>query len=284
MADYQYKHGKRTDDLRHPSIVNRRYTVFQESFTSYNDCRIRLRRGGQGPALLYLHGANGVPAVPEFAEALASNYDVIIPEHPGYGQSDEPEWLEDIHDLAYFYLGLLDQMKLEQVHVVGSSIGGWLAMEMAVRDPSRFASMVLVGSAGIRIAASQPGDIFLWTPEQAAANTYADPAIVARVLANPLDTDTTLKNRHTTAALAWGPRLHDPKLHKWLHRLKMPVRLAWGADDKIMPVAYADAFKALIPQASIEIYERCGHLPQVEHPARFAASTKQFIDMTGSYR
>lgn len=251
--------------------------MFQESFPSIDGCRTHLQRGGKGPALLYLHGANGVPAVPEFARQLAQDFDVLVPEHPGFGQSDEPAWLEDMHDLAYFYLDLLDQLQLPQVHLIGSSLGGWLAMEMAVREPSRFTSLVLVGSAGIRIPEAQPGDIFLWTPEQAAANVYHDPALAAQVLAHPLDTDTRLKNAHTTAALAWGPRLHDPKLHKWLHRLRMPVQIAWGEQDKVMPLPYAYALQKLIPHASVEIFSDCGHLPQIEKSAEFISRTSRFL-------
>ncbi len=83
-------------------------------------CRIALRRGGKGRPLLYLHGADADPAVLPFLTELAAHYDVLAPEHPGFGRSDEPDWLENIHDLAYFYLDFLEQMKLENVFVVGS--------------------------------------------------------------------------------------------------------------------------------------------------------------------
>ncbi len=252
--------------------------MFEDSFVSVDGCRIRLRRGGQGPILLYLHGANGAPSVQPFLHELAKRFDVLVPEHPGFGQSDEPEWLEDIHDLAYFYLDLLDDLGLSQVHVVGSSLGGWLAMEMAVREPSRILSLVLIGSAGIRIPEAQPGDIFLWTPEQLAANTFFDPKMVEQVLALPQDLDTTLKNRHTVARLAWGPRLHDPTLHKWLHRLKMPVQIAWGEQDKIMPLPYAHALKTLIPHADLQLFAECGHLPHVERPVEFVANATLFLE------
>jgi pimeloyl-ACP methyl ester carboxylesterase len=254
---------------------------FEESFITVNGCRIRLRRGGKGPAMLYLHGANGAPVVQPFMDELAKNFDLIVPEHPGFGMSDEPEWLEDIHDLAYFYLDLLDQLGLPSVHVVGSSLGGWLAMEMAVRQPARFKSMVLIGAAGIRVAEAQPGDIFLWSAEKSVRNTFSDPAIVEKILALPTSPDEQaimLKNRHTTARLAWEPRLHDPCLHKWLHRLKMPVKLIWGAEDKIMPVACGEALKKFIPDAQLEVYERCGHLPQVERPNEFCSSVKHFVE------
>jgi pimeloyl-ACP methyl ester carboxylesterase len=251
--------------------------MFEDTGLAVKGCHIRFRREGQGPTVLYLHGANGVPNVQPFLKELAQTFDVLVPEHPGFGESDEPEWLENMHDLAYFYLDLLDQLKIEQVHVVGSSLGGWLALELAIRQPKRFTSLTLVGSAGIRIPEAQPGDIFLWSPEKAAQNTFADPTYVQAAIAHPLDQDTTLKNRHTTALLAWSPRLHNPMLSKWLHRLEMPVQLVWGEDDRIMPVAYAQAFKKLIPQAQLSVYPNCGHLPQVEKSEDFVQLVSTFI-------
>jgi pimeloyl-ACP methyl ester carboxylesterase len=183
-----------------------------------------------------------------------------------------------MHDLAYFYLDLLDDLKLDKVNLIGSSLGGWLAMELAIRQPQRFKSLVLIGSAGIRIPEAQAGDIFLWTPEKAAHNTFRDQALIEAAIANPLDLDTTLKNRHTTALLAWNPRLHNPMLSKWLSRLSMPVQLVWGEDDKIMPKAYAYAFQKLIPQSQLSVYPNCGHLPQVEKSDDFVKLVTHFIN------
>lgn len=252
--------------------------VFKEENVAVNGCRIRMRRAGQGPALLYLHGANGVPKIDPFLEGLAKKFELLVPEHPGFGQSDEPQWLDDIHDLAYFYLDLLDQLGLQKVHLIGSSLGGWLSMEMGVRQPARFRSMILIGSAGIRLAEVLPGDFFLWSREQLVANTYFDRAIVEQALAQAVDIDVSLKNRQTVARLAWEPRLHDPALHKWLHRLGMPVKLIWGADDKIMPSPYAHALQRLIPNSDLEVFSACGHLPQIERPAEFVASATRFIE------
>lgn len=255
---------------------------FQESYVTVDGCRVRLRRAGEGAALLYLHGANGAMQVQPFMEDLAKSFDLLVPEHPGFGYSDEPEWLENIHDLAYFYLDFLKHQGIDSVHVVGSSIGGWLAMEMAIRDPSRFKSLILVGAAGLRVPGALPGDIFVWNAETMARNTFFDQALAERVLANQPtsseEQDAILKNKHTVARLAWQPRLHDPFLSKWLHRLDMPVKLVWGENDKIMPVACGQALKDLIPGAELEVYKSCGHLPQVEHAAAFSASVKKFVE------
>ena len=178
--------------------------AFSQRFIEVDGCRINLRRGGSGEPLLYLHGSGGAPAVLPFMEKLAERFDVLVPEHPGFGASDEPEWLENMHDLAYFYLDVLKSLELRGVHLVGSSLGGWLALEMAVRDGSRLKSLVLVGPAGISVPGVKPGDVFLWSPEELARNLFFDPALAEKMLAQPMTPellDESLKNRHTVARL-----------------------------------------------------------------------------------
>jgi pimeloyl-ACP methyl ester carboxylesterase len=253
--------------------------AFSQRFIEVDGCRINLRRGGSGEPLLYLHGGNGAPEVLPFMEKLAQRFDVLVPEHPGFGASDEPEWLENMHDLAYFYLDVLESLELRGVHLVGSSLGGWLALEMAVRDASRVKSLVLVGPAGISVPGVTPGDIFLWSPEELARNLFFDPVLAEKMLAQPMTPellDVSLKNRHTVARLGWEPRMHDPFLHKWLHRVRVPVKIVWGEADKILPVAYAREFGRLMPGAEIEIIPRCGHLPQAERPEEFCDIVMRF--------
>ena len=254
--------------------------AFDRRFLDIDGCRLNLRRGGSGEPLLYLHGANGVPAIAPFMEKLATRFDVIVPEHPGFGGSSEPEWLENIHDLAYFYLDFVRSLDLREVRVVGSSLGGWVALEMAVRDSSRIRSLVLVGPAGIVVPGVIPEDAFLWSPEEHTRKLFFDGAIAERLLAQPMTAeqlDISLKNRHTLARLGWEPRMHDPFLRKWLHRVDVPVKIVWGENDRILPVAYAREFQKLMPSASVEIVPRCGHLPQAEKPDVFCDIVFQFL-------
>jgi len=253
--------------------------AFSERLIEVDGCRLNLRRGGSGEPLLYLHGASGAPAVLPFMEKLAQRFDVLVPEHPGFGASDEPGWLENMHDLAYFYLDVLESLGLRGLHLVGSSLGGWLALEMAVRDASRLKSLLLVGPAGISVPGVKPGDVFLWSPEELTRNLFFDPALAEKMLAQPMTPellDVSLKNRHTVARLGWEPRMHDPFLRKWLHRVNVPVKIVWGEADKILPVAYAGEFKKLMPAAEVEIIPRCGHLPQAERPEEFCDIVMRF--------
>jgi len=242
-------------------------------------CRTHYRRGGQGSPLVFLHGASGAPVVLPFMERLAERFDVVVPDHPGYGQSDEPEWLENIHDLAYFYLDFLAALKLERAVIVGSSMGGWIAMEMAVRNTGRIGSLVLVSPAGIAAKGAEPADIFLLSPEDTARKLFYDQKFAEERLAMPMTPeaiDAALKNRHTTARLAWEPRLHDPFLPKWLHRIDVPVAIVWGKDDQILPVGIAHELQRLMPRAELQVFERCGHLPQVEKAGEFCDFVVRF--------
>jgi pimeloyl-ACP methyl ester carboxylesterase len=253
--------------------------IFKQGFVDVDGCRINLRRGGSGQPLLFLHGASGVPAILPFMEKLAQRFEVLVPEHPGYGLSDEPEWLDNIHDVAYFYLDFLKSLNLPKTILIGSSLGGWIAMEMAVRDTSRIKSLVLVSPAGIRAPGVQPADTFLMSPEELARQLFHDPKLAAARLAEPVtpeSIDLSLKNRHTTARLAWEPRFHDPHLSKWLHRIDIPAQIIWGDEDRILPVAFLDTLRKLLPAAQIAVMQDAGHLPHVEKPQEFCDLVVRF--------
>lgn len=253
--------------------------AFSQEVVDVGGCKISLKRDGKGQKLLFLHGAGGAAVVQPFMNELAKEYEVWIPEHPGFGKSDEPAWLDNIHDLAYFYLDFMEQFDLRNTRVIGVSIGGWLSLEIAVRSTARIHALSLVGPSGIYVDGHQRGDLFLWNPEERVRNLFVDQSIADRLLALPVgpdDVDTQVKNQYTVARLAWEPRLFDPHLYKWLHRIKVPTQIIWGDSDKIIPAAYAAEFKKLIPQARVDIIERCGHLPPTEKPADFLRVFREF--------
>jgi len=257
---------------------------FTQSFVEVAGCRTHLRRGGSGEPLLFLHGASGAPVIMPFMERLAQRFDVLVPEHPGYGLSEEPGWLDNIHDVAYFYLDLLKKIDLRRVILVGNSLGGWIAMEMAVRDTSRIKSLVLVSPAGISAPGVQPADTFLMSPEELARHLFHDPKLAAARASEPVTPEAlelSLKNRHTTARLAWQPRFHDPHLPKWLHRIDVPVQIIWGEEDRILPVAFASQLKRLIPGAHLHVIKDAGHLPHAEKAQEFCELVVRFAQGAG---
>jgi pimeloyl-ACP methyl ester carboxylesterase len=248
---------------------------------SVRGCGITLRRAGAGRPLLFLHGAYDAGQWLPFMDDLAARHDVIVPEHPGFGVSDTPAWLDTIPDLANFYLDLIDQFDLERIDLVGHDLGGWIAAELAVRNPRRLASLTLVAAAGIHVVGEAQSDPFLRTDEQRVRDLFHDPAradeMIKRAL-RPETEDQNLKNHTTTARLTWQPRGYDPHLAKWLHRIKLPTLLVWGASDRLLPPAYASAWQKLVPDAQLVTLSDCGHLPHVERRADFVGALQNFFD------
>lgn len=245
------------------------------------DCSVNVMRGGKGPPLLFLHGAGGAGIWLPFMDRLAERYDVIVPDHPGFGRSDKPAWLDDISDLALFYLDFMEALSLDGVHLMGSSLGGWLAAEVAILGSSRLRSLTLVDAAGLHITGAPIGDLFLWTPEERVRNLFVDQRLADQRLAMPLSdeqVDIALKNELATADLAWHPRFHHPRLRKWIHRIAVPTLVVWGDSDKIFPLAYGEEYRRLIARSRLAVVPGCGHLPQVEKADAFVDLFNRFVD------
>jgi len=239
-----------------------------------NGCHVEVLRGGSGTPMLFLHGAGGASAWAPYMEGLSKRFSLIVPSHPGYGRSDTPPWLDNLSDLAYFYLDFIDALDLRDFHLAGNSLGGWLAAEIAVRSTARIRTLTLVSPAGIHVKGVPKGDIFLWDDDVRVRNTFYDQKLAeARIAQKPTgpDLEMALKNHFTTAKLAWHPRFYNPDLHKWLHRIKVPTMILWGDSDKIIPPAYGDAFNTLIPGSQLRIIRQCGHLPHQEKLDEFLA-------------
>jgi pimeloyl-ACP methyl ester carboxylesterase len=250
-----------------------------ETIETVADCSIRVMRKGKGEPLLFLHGASGAGRWLPFMEMLSERYDVIVPEHPGFGGSDTPEWLDTVGDLAYFYLDVIDHLGLDGVHLVGTSIGGWIAAELATRSCEKIKTLTLVAPAGIHVKGLRKGDMFMWSPEELAQNLFHNQEI-ARAMPQPGNDDelmVVLKNRLMTAKLGWQPRFYNPHLHKWLHRVDVPTLIVWGDDDKLIPAGYGPAYRDLIPNSELEIISECGHLPHVEKAQEFTSKVVNFI-------
>jgi pimeloyl-ACP methyl ester carboxylesterase len=246
-----------------------------------NRCAVEVLKGGAGPTLLFLHGAGGAHNWSPYMERLAEHYSLIVPSPPGYGRSDTPEWLDNVSDLAFFYLDFLEAQKLRDVHLVGNSLGGWLACEIAVRSTERLKSLTLVSPGGIHVKGVPKGDIFLWSPETRVRNTFYDQKLAeARLTATPSpeEADIALKNHFATAKLAWHPRFYNPDLHKWLHRVRIPTMILWGDFDKVFPPAYGHAFRELIPNSELRIIPQCGHLPHQEKLDAFVDGVRANIE------
>jgi pimeloyl-ACP methyl ester carboxylesterase len=244
------------------------------------DLTVRLWREGTGAPLVYLHGAAGVPPWGPFFTRLAGTHEVIVPEHPGFGMSDNPSWIRNVGDVAMYYLDFLDGLGADRVHLVGHSLGGWIAAELAVRNCARLASLTLIAPAGIRIKGVLSGDNFIWSPEELTRNLFHDQAFAEKMLAHTPseeEADLALTNRFMAAKLGWEPRWFNPALERWLHRIAVPTLVLWGADDKIMPSQYAELWGKRVAGAQVDVIPACGHLPFVEKSDATAETILRFV-------
>ena len=237
--------------------------------------KLNLRRGGSGTPLLYLHGPQGFWGSAPALERLAERFSVLAPDHPGFGGSDAPDWLDDVEDLSFFYLDLL--AAIGPAHVVGHSLGGWIALELAVRSTRHVLSLTLAATAGIRVPGVPRADMFICTHEELARLLHAGDGWRAWAEALAAEPDLLDKNRFAAAKLCWQPRLFDPRLEKWLHRIDKPTRLLWGDADKVIPPAYGERLAALIPGASLARAADAGHMLQAEAPHWFASEVERFL-------
>ncbi|HEY5341223.1 MAG TPA: alpha/beta hydrolase [Candidatus Aquilonibacter sp.] len=241
--------------------------------------RIALRRIGSGEPLLFLHGPRGIDEPSPLIDRLARCFTVLAPDHPGFGQSDDADRLDTIADMAMFYLDVLDQLDLRGVHVVGHSLGAWIALELAIRNATRLRSLTLASAAGIRVEGVPRGDMYIATPAELGRLLFHEPEhqeTVARAEEDPNRIALITKNRNASAKLTWHPRLYDPHLAKWLHRITLPTLVLWGDADRVIPPAHAREFVRLIPQARSVTIPACGHMSDVECPDAFAEAVIAF--------
>ena len=254
--------------------------AFVTQTIAINGCRLSLQRGGKGAPLIYLHGTDGLAEWPAILDSLAERFDVIVPDHPGFGASEVPAWIDDVSDIAYLYLDAIDELDLSGLHVVGQSLGGWIALEMAVRSTQRLRSLTLISAAGIHVKGVPKADIFMIDPEDQARLAYADPELGAaaaeRAGADKYQ-DLAVLNRIASARFGWQPRFFNPRLERWLHRVNVPTHVIWGDGDRIIPPAYAQAFHRLIPGSKLTTIPDAGHLPHVERADAVANAMHTFL-------
>ncbi|WP_229852999.1 alpha/beta fold hydrolase [Streptomyces albospinus] len=235
----------------------------------YPDLPLTLSEAGTGRPVLLLHGGGGPATVAGLAEHHSHSALTITPTHPGWDGTHRPIWLTGVDDLALTYLHHLHDRRLRDVLVIGSSLGGWTAAEMAVRDTAHLITgLVLIDAMGVHIENQPIRDIFALDARSLADHAwhhadryYVDPANTpAEQLAARQADMTTLR------ALAGDPYMHDPKLLHRLGRVKIPTLLLWGESDRIVTPAYGAAYANAFGNAHLEVIPEAGHLPQIEQP------------------
>ncbi len=239
---------------------------------------------GAGRTILWLHGEEGLDPGAPVLDLLAAHGRLLAPSHPGFGHSPDVSDIDTIDDLAYLYLDLLAERDRRDVVVIGCSLGGWLAAEMAVRCSDRLGRLVLVGPLGIKVGDRETRDIpdiFALHPDEVRRLLYRDPARATVDYGALSDEQLTVlaRNREATALYAWEPYFHNPKLRQRLHRITVPTLLAWGADDRFVSAEYYGAtYRDSIPGARLVTIEAAGHFPHLEAPEALVGCIQRFLD------
>ena len=254
-----------------------------EEFLELDGGRVHLLRGGTGEPVLFLHAAGGAGTWLPFHGLLASSgFEVIAPDHPGFGKSDEFPEAEAIDDLVFHYLDVLDALGLDRPHVVGGSFGGWIAAELAVYAPHRIGSLTLLSAAGLRLPEHPATDLFLLPPARLPEVLFHNPPPPAPApppgAAPDLDAIIAAYREATSLArFSWVPFLNDPKLERRLRRITAPALVVAPSDDRVIPVEHAKRYAERIAGAEYSEVPDCGHAMYFEKPEQFASAVTSFL-------
>lgn len=239
--------------------------------------------GGQGDPLLVLHGAGGNRGFTRWLRQVAERYTVWAPTHPGFGASGDADWMEGVDDLARFYLWFIDAVGLGRPHLLGQSLGGWTAAELATMAPGAIERLVLVSAGGLKPETGEILDVFYTPAAQLRAMTVHDSTTIPEWdelygrPPTPADLEIATRNQEMTARLAWKPYMHDPRLPHFLPRVTNPSLIVWGREDRIVPVVCGEQYRRLLPNARLTVLDQCGHLPAIERPDAFARLVLDFL-------
>jgi pimeloyl-ACP methyl ester carboxylesterase len=234
-----------------------------------------------GAGVLLLHGGAGPLSMAGLAAGLSEHAYVVTPTHPGFNGTPRVPWLESIADLADVYLDLLDLLDLDAVMVIGNSAGGWIASEMALRDIHRqVTSLVLLNANGIRPDnAAQITDIRGVSPAELARLAFHNPALSpAAGMLSEQQRAVATANQQALALYAGEEFMFAPKLRRRLHRVTIPVLVAWGEADRVVSPDYGRSYAASFAHGHFTPIAEAGHLPQLEQPGAVLAAIADFAD------
>jgi pimeloyl-ACP methyl ester carboxylesterase len=241
---------------------------------------VRYIEGGKGEPLVFLHGAGGVMPDDPLLAKLAEKFQVFAPLLPGYGDSEECNALRDMLDFTLHTWDVVEALGLRDTILVGHSMGGMIAAEMAAVAPHDVTRLGLIAPAGLWLDDHPIPDMFATMPYEFPALLFHDvergTALMTAGVA--LDDPEWLKGFLVTNArqLGMAGRILFPiperGLSTRLYRIKARTLLIWGDSDRLIAPAYAQAFKKAIPHAELVAIPEAGHLVNIEKPDQVAAA------------
>jgi pimeloyl-ACP methyl ester carboxylesterase len=257
----------------------------ERSIETRRGLKSRVRELGSGAPLLFLHGAGGLARAEPLLERLAERFQVFAPEWPGYGSEGGEEKLEDMLDFALHGWDLVEELELERPHLLGHSMGGMIAAEMACVANRSLGKLALIAPLGLWLDAHPLPDLFTLLPFEWAAVLFADPASGEKFLGGGVDFSNPAAlqqflianaRRLGTASRILFP-IPDRQLAKRLYRLRAPTLLVWGAQDRLIPAVYAERWRELVPHARLALFEGAGHMVGHEQSEAVAAELQRFL-------
>jgi pimeloyl-ACP methyl ester carboxylesterase len=223
---------------------------------------------GEGQPYLLLHGGAGPGSMTRFASLLAERHKVrvITPTHPGFALTKRPDGLKDVRGLAQVYAGLLDRLGVSDVTVIGNSIGGWIAVELALLNSPRIRGIVLVGATGIEVAGHPIRDVSKVTLDELMSFSYHNPKPFRVDPATMTNDQRAIAAANRAVLQVYASQMTDPTLAERLSRIAVPALVISGESDRIVDAEYGRAYAAKIPGAKFVLLPGTGHVPQIETP------------------
>lgn len=258
--------------------------TFTEEMVQAAGIQVQLRKGGSGEPLLVLASELGVPDWLSFHQALAGHFTVYAPLLPGFGRSDRPDWIVTVRDMAAWVAWFVRDMNLTQpLNVIGFSMGGWTAAELATFNESMFNKMVLVSPAGIKPETGEAWDYFTRSGEDAFREAFHDPEQSPEFVKyygrtwSDEEAEQVEINREMAARLLWKPYMKSHTLAGLLPAIATETLIVWGREDTIIPLSAANAYQQGINGARLAILDGCGHMPEMEKPEEFTKLVLDFL-------
>src|SRR5439155_26847447 len=242
-----------------------------------------LMHSGEGVPFVYLHSTLGEAALwLPFFQAWSKQFRVLVPSHPGFGQSGGFDDIDTIEDMAFHYVELFDALGLEEVCLGGVSLGGWIAAEFACRWPERVKKLWIADAPGMWVDDAPLPDLFRVLRDRDAIRRLLfkepDSAIAKMIIQDDPDPERMMnayRSMTVLARLVWE-RPYNPKLPGRLHRVQCPTLLLWGDSDRLVPPAYGKAYHKYLPHAEFKLLRDCGHMGMFEKETEFVETVARF--------